>query len=91
MVSINTKFSARKLKLFFFFVDKNKNNFDANAEWKPGFLKNDEFINLMCEFRNGFYLVFDSNGVIKYVSDNITNLLGYLTVNSFKNDKEYRS
>ena len=30
-------------------IDKNKSNFEGNTDWKPGFLKNDEFINLMCE------------------------------------------
>jgi len=63
--------------LNFFKNNSSNSKNETDLDWNPPFLSNEEFINLMCEFRNAFYVVFDLNTNIKYVSENITTLLGY--------------
>ena len=66
--------------MFFFLKEKPLYNKDIDYKWKPFFLQNDEFMRFMIEFQNAFCLVFDLNGHIKYVSDEIISLLGHYPV-----------
>ncbi|XP_075161247.1 circadian locomoter output cycles kaput protein Clock isoform X2 [Haematobia irritans] len=52
--------------------------FEIQQNWKPSFLSNDEFTQLMLESLNGFIIVFGSHGSIFYTSDSVTTQLGYL-------------
>ncbi|XP_037820493.1 circadian locomoter output cycles protein kaput isoform X2 [Lucilia sericata] len=52
--------------------------FEIQQDWKPSFLSNDEFTQLMLESLDGFIIVFGSRGSIFYTSDSITAQLGYL-------------
>uniref|UniRef100_A0A1A9W7P9 Circadian locomoter output cycles protein kaput n=1 Tax=Glossina brevipalpis TaxID=37001 RepID=A0A1A9W7P9_9MUSC len=52
--------------------------FEIQTDWKPSFLSNDEFTQLMLESLDGFIIVFSSRGAIFYASDSITAQLGYL-------------
>lgn len=54
--------------------------FEIQQDWKPAFLTNDEFVRLMLEALDGFIIAFCSDGTILHVSENITSLLGYVTV-----------
>ncbi|KAL7983809.1 hypothetical protein Chor_000685, partial [Crotalus horridus] len=51
---------------------------DVHQEWKPSFLSNEEFTQLMLEALDGFVIVVTTDGSIVYVSDSITPLLGHL-------------
>ncbi|XP_061482831.1 neuronal PAS domain-containing protein 2 isoform X2 [Rhineura floridana] len=51
---------------------------DTQQEWKPSFLSNEEFTQLMLEALDGFVIAVTTDGSIMYVSDNITPLLGHL-------------
>ncbi|KAM9320022.1 neuronal PAS domain-containing protein 2-like [Gastrophryne carolinensis] len=51
---------------------------DIHPAWKPSFLGNEEFTQLMLEALDGFILAVTTNGDILYVSDSITPLLGHL-------------
>ncbi|XP_048350233.1 neuronal PAS domain-containing protein 2 isoform X2 [Sphaerodactylus townsendi] len=51
---------------------------EAQQEWKPSFLSNEEFTQLMLEALDGFVIGVTTDGIIIYVSDNITPLLGHL-------------
>ncbi|KAJ6667464.1 hypothetical protein lerEdw1_016585 [Lerista edwardsae] len=51
---------------------------DAQQEWKPSFLSNEEFTQLMLEALDGFVIAITTDGSIMYVSDSITPLLGHL-------------
>ncbi|XP_055493138.1 neuronal PAS domain-containing protein 2-like isoform X1 [Leucoraja erinacea] len=46
--------------------------------WKPSFLSNEEFTQLMLEALDGFFVALTTDGNIIYVSDSITPLLGHL-------------
>uniref|UniRef100_A0A8C5SPX0 Neuronal PAS domain protein 2 n=1 Tax=Laticauda laticaudata TaxID=8630 RepID=A0A8C5SPX0_LATLA len=51
---------------------------DIHQEWKPSFLSNEEFTQLMLEALDGFVIAVTTDGSIMYVSDSITPLLGHL-------------
>ncbi|XP_033865328.3 neuronal PAS domain-containing protein 2-like isoform X1 [Acipenser ruthenus] len=51
---------------------------DINQDWKPSFLSNEEFTQLMLEALDGFLIAVTTDGNIIYVSDSITPLLGHL-------------
>ncbi|XP_033114013.1 circadian locomoter output cycles protein kaput-like isoform X2 [Anneissia japonica] len=47
-------------------------------DWKPSFLSDDEFSQLMLEALDGFMIVFNPEGRILYASDSVTSLLRHL-------------
>ncbi|XP_036913162.1 neuronal PAS domain-containing protein 2 [Sturnira hondurensis] len=51
---------------------------DTQQDWKPSFLTNEEFTQLMLEALDGFIIAVTTDGNILYVSDSITPLLGHL-------------
>ncbi|XP_029460657.1 neuronal PAS domain-containing protein 2-like isoform X2 [Rhinatrema bivittatum] len=51
---------------------------DIHQDWKPSFLSNEEFTQLMLEALDGFIIAVTTDGSIIYVSDSITPLLGHL-------------
>ncbi|XP_040280976.1 neuronal PAS domain-containing protein 2 isoform X3 [Bufo bufo] len=51
---------------------------DNHPDWKPSFLTNEEFTQLMLEALDGFIIVVTTDGSIIYVSDSVTPLLGHL-------------
>ncbi|XP_045060685.2 LOW QUALITY PROTEIN: neuronal PAS domain-containing protein 2 [Desmodus rotundus] len=51
---------------------------DIQQDWKPSFLTNEEFTQLMLEALDGFIITVTTDGSILYVSDSITPLLGHL-------------
>lgn len=51
---------------------------DIQQDWKPSFLSNEEFTQLMLEALDGFIIAVTPDGSILYVSDSITPLLGHL-------------
>ncbi|CAI9545943.1 unnamed protein product [Staurois parvus] len=51
---------------------------DIHPNWKPSFLSNEEFTQLMLEALDGFIIALTTDGSIVYVSDSITPLLGHL-------------
>ncbi|XP_072807413.1 neuronal PAS domain-containing protein 2 isoform X5 [Vicugna pacos] len=51
---------------------------DIQQDWKPSFLSNEEFTQLMLEALDGFIIAVATGGSILYVSDSITPLLGHL-------------
>ncbi|XP_040192378.1 neuronal PAS domain-containing protein 2 isoform X6 [Rana temporaria] len=51
---------------------------DIHLNWKPSFLSNEEFTQLMLEALDGFIIALTTDGSIIYVSDSITPLLGHL-------------
>ncbi|XP_053311961.1 neuronal PAS domain-containing protein 2 [Spea bombifrons] len=51
---------------------------DLQQDWKPSFLTNEEFTQLMLEALDGFIIAVTTDGSIIYVSDSITPLLGHL-------------
>nr|XP_033805330.1 neuronal PAS domain-containing protein 2 isoform X2 [Geotrypetes seraphini] len=51
---------------------------DIHQNWKPSFLSNEEFTQLMLEALDGFVIAITTDGSIIYVSDSITPLLGHL-------------
>nr|XP_005999037.1 PREDICTED: neuronal PAS domain-containing protein 2 isoform X2 [Latimeria chalumnae] len=51
---------------------------DVPQDWKPSFLGNEEFTQLMLEALDGFIIAVTIDGSIVYVSDSITPLLGHL-------------
>ncbi|XP_040585272.1 neuronal PAS domain-containing protein 2 isoform X2 [Mesocricetus auratus] len=51
---------------------------DVQQDWKPSFLSNEEFTQLMLEALDGFIIAVTTDGSIIYVSDSITPLLGHL-------------
>ncbi|KAM4795939.1 neuronal PAS domain-containing protein 2 [Rhinophrynus dorsalis] len=51
---------------------------DIQLDWKPSFLSNEEFTQLMLEALDGFIIAVKTDGSIIYVSDSITPLLGHL-------------
>uniref|UniRef100_A0A8C9PQP5 Neuronal PAS domain protein 2 n=1 Tax=Spermophilus dauricus TaxID=99837 RepID=A0A8C9PQP5_SPEDA len=51
---------------------------DIQQDWKPPFLSDEEFTQLMLEALDGFIIAVTTDGSIIYVSDSITPLLGHL-------------
>ncbi|XP_018409615.1 PREDICTED: neuronal PAS domain-containing protein 2 [Nanorana parkeri] len=51
---------------------------DIHLNWKPSFLSNEEFTQLMLEALDGFIIALTADGSIIYVSDSVTPLLGHL-------------
>ncbi|XP_044861902.1 neuronal PAS domain-containing protein 2 [Mauremys mutica] len=51
---------------------------EIQKDWKPSFLSNEEFTQLMLEALDGFIIAVTTDGTIVYVSDSITPLLGHL-------------
>ncbi|KAM7182271.1 neuronal PAS domain-containing protein 2 isoform 1-T1 [Macrochelys suwanniensis] len=51
---------------------------EIQQDWKPSFLSNEEFTQLMLEALDGFIIAVTTDGTIVYVSDSITPLLGHL-------------
>ncbi|XP_072294455.1 circadian locomoter output cycles protein kaput isoform X2 [Eucyclogobius newberryi] len=51
---------------------------EIRQDWKPLFLSNEEFTQLMLEALDGFFLVIMTDGNIIYVSESVTSLLEHL-------------
>ncbi|NXR05996.1 CLOCK protein, partial [Semnornis frantzii] len=51
---------------------------EIRQDWKPTFLSNEEFTQLMLEALDGFFLAIMTDGNIIYVSESITPLLEHL-------------
>ncbi|XP_075773223.1 neuronal PAS domain-containing protein 2 isoform X2 [Pelodiscus sinensis] len=51
---------------------------EIHQDWKPSFLSNEEFTQLMLEALDGFVIAVTTDGSIIYASDSITPLLGHL-------------
>ncbi|XP_056628931.1 clock circadian regulator b isoform X2 [Triplophysa dalaica] len=51
---------------------------EIKQDWKPPFLSNEEFTQLMLEALDGFFIVMLTDGNIIYVSESITSLLEHL-------------
>nr|XP_057944262.1 neuronal PAS domain-containing protein 2 isoform X4 [Doryrhamphus excisus] len=51
---------------------------DVRQDWKPSFLSNEEFTQLMLEALDGFLLALTTDGNIIYVSDSVSSLIGHL-------------
>ncbi|XP_016331733.1 neuronal PAS domain-containing protein 2 isoform X1 [Sinocyclocheilus anshuiensis] len=47
-------------------------------DWKPSFLSNEEFTQLMLEALDGFLIALTTDGNIIYVSDSVSSLIGHL-------------
>ncbi|XP_038136670.1 circadian locomoter output cycles protein kaput [Cyprinodon tularosa] len=66
------------------FLHKHKENAaqsettEIRQDWKPLFLSNEEFTQLMLEALDGFFLAIMTDGNIIYVSENVTSLLEHL-------------
>ncbi|XP_061705666.1 circadian locomoter output cycles protein kaput isoform X3 [Cydia pomonella] len=50
---------------------------DIQEDWKPAFLSNEEFTYLVLEALEGFVMVLSASGLVYYVSESITSLLGH--------------
>uniref|UniRef100_A0A3B4A1Z7 Uncharacterized protein n=1 Tax=Periophthalmus magnuspinnatus TaxID=409849 RepID=A0A3B4A1Z7_9GOBI len=51
---------------------------DVKQDWKPSFLSNKEFTQLMLEALDGFLVALTTDGNIIYVSDSVSSLIGHL-------------
>uniref|UniRef100_A0A8C5EKC3 Circadian locomoter output cycles protein kaput n=1 Tax=Gouania willdenowi TaxID=441366 RepID=A0A8C5EKC3_GOUWI len=51
---------------------------EIRPDWKPSFLSNEEFTQLMLEALDGFFLAIMTDGNIIYVSESVTSLLEHL-------------
>ncbi|XP_061454947.1 circadian clock protein PASD1 [Rhineura floridana] len=51
---------------------------EVRQDWKPSFLSNEEFTQLMLEALDGFVIALTTDGIIIYVSDSVSSLLGHL-------------
>ncbi|XP_047462883.1 neuronal PAS domain-containing protein 2 isoform X2 [Mugil cephalus] len=51
---------------------------DVRQDWKPSFLSNEEFTQLMLEALDGFLVALTTDGNIIYVSDSVSSLMGHL-------------
>ncbi|CAL1573734.1 unnamed protein product [Knipowitschia caucasica] len=51
---------------------------DVKQDWKPSFLSNEEFTQLMLEALDGFLIALTTDGNIIYVSDSVSSLIGHL-------------
>ncbi|KTF87944.1 hypothetical protein cypCar_00022430 [Cyprinus carpio] len=54
---------------------------EVRQDWKPSFLSNEEFTQLMLEALDGFLIALTTDGNIIYVSDSVSSLIGHLPVN----------
>lgn len=61
-------------------VNVNSHNHEIQENWKPLFLSNEEFTQLMLEALDGFIMAFSAHGQILHASESITPLLGHLSV-----------
>uniref|UniRef100_A0AAQ4P206 Clock circadian regulator b n=1 Tax=Gasterosteus aculeatus aculeatus TaxID=481459 RepID=A0AAQ4P206_GASAC len=55
---------------------------EIRQDWKPPFLSNEEFTQLMLEALDGFFLAIMTDGNILYVSESVTSLLEHLPVSN---------
>ncbi|KAH0630841.1 hypothetical protein JD844_004140 [Phrynosoma platyrhinos] len=62
------------------FLQKQKEACEIRQDWKPSFLSNEEFTQLMLEALDGFLIALTTDGIIIYVSDSVSSLLGHLPV-----------
>uniref|UniRef100_A0A8C9EYW9 Clock circadian regulator n=1 Tax=Pavo cristatus TaxID=9049 RepID=A0A8C9EYW9_PAVCR len=63
---------------------------EIRQDWKPTFLSNEEFTQLMLEALDGFFLAIMTDGNIIYVSESVTPLLEHLPVSmNSKNQLEF--
>ncbi|KAL0994204.1 hypothetical protein UPYG_G00119200 [Umbra pygmaea] len=53
-------------------------SFEIQQDWKPSFLSNEEFTQLMLEALDGFLIAITTDGNIIYVSDSVSSLIGHL-------------
>uniref|UniRef100_A0A8C9WBW9 Neuronal PAS domain-containing protein 2-like n=1 Tax=Scleropages formosus TaxID=113540 RepID=A0A8C9WBW9_SCLFO len=53
-------------------------SFEIHQDWKPLFLCNEEFTQLMLEALDGFLIALTTDGIIIYVSDSVSSLIGHL-------------
>ncbi|KAL4649220.1 neuronal PAS domain-containing protein 2-like isoform X7 [Arapaima gigas] len=53
-------------------------SFEVHQDWKPLFLCNEEFTQLMLEALDGFLIALTTDGNIIYVSDSVSSLVGHL-------------
>uniref|UniRef100_UPI00398EC816 neuronal PAS domain-containing protein 2 n=1 Tax=Pristiophorus japonicus TaxID=55135 RepID=UPI00398EC816 len=51
---------------------------EIRPDWKPPFLSNEEFTQLMLEALGGFLIALSADGNISYISDSVSSLLGHL-------------
>ncbi|XP_062845189.1 neuronal PAS domain-containing protein 2 [Trichomycterus rosablanca] len=51
---------------------------EIQPDWKPSFLSNEEFTQLMLEALDGFLIALRTDGNIVYVSDSVSSLIGHL-------------
>ncbi|XP_058845541.1 neuronal PAS domain-containing protein 2-like [Acipenser ruthenus] len=51
---------------------------EIKQDWKPSFLSNEEFTQLMLEALDGFLIALTTDGNIIYVSDSVSSLIGQL-------------
>ncbi|XP_076847124.1 neuronal PAS domain-containing protein 2 isoform X2 [Brachyhypopomus gauderio] len=51
---------------------------EIRQDWKPSFLSNEEFTQLMLEALDGFLIALTTDGSIVYVSDSVSSLIGHL-------------
>ncbi|XP_038631444.1 neuronal PAS domain-containing protein 2-like isoform X2 [Scyliorhinus canicula] len=51
---------------------------EIRQDWKPSFLSNEEFTQLMLEALDGFLIALSADGNIIYISDSVSSLLGHL-------------
>ncbi|XP_043561065.1 neuronal PAS domain-containing protein 2 isoform X1 [Chiloscyllium plagiosum] len=51
---------------------------EIRQDWKPSFLSNEEFTQLMLEALDGFLIALTADGNIIYISDSVSSLLGHL-------------
>uniref|UniRef100_A0A8C6VS64 Neuronal PAS domain protein 2 n=1 Tax=Nothobranchius furzeri TaxID=105023 RepID=A0A8C6VS64_NOTFU len=51
---------------------------DVKQDWKPSFLSNEEFTQLMLEALDGFLVALTTDGNVIYVSDSVSSLIGHL-------------
>uniref|UniRef100_A0AAY4AJH2 Neuronal PAS domain protein 2 n=1 Tax=Denticeps clupeoides TaxID=299321 RepID=A0AAY4AJH2_9TELE len=51
---------------------------EIHQDWKPSFLSNEEFTQLMLEALDGFLIALTTDGNIIYVSDSVSSLIGHL-------------
>ncbi|XP_030601734.1 neuronal PAS domain-containing protein 2 isoform X2 [Archocentrus centrarchus] len=59
-------------------ITAQNNTCDVRQDWKPSFLSNEEFTQLMLEALDGFLVALTTDGNIIYVSDSVSSLIGHL-------------
>ncbi|GFN77785.1 circadian locomoter output cycles protein kaput [Plakobranchus ocellatus] len=58
---------------------------EIKEDWKPTFLCNEEFAQLMFEAVDSFLVVFNHHGKVLFTSDSVTSLLGHLPTDLINN------